>query len=141
MNHTLPWAGPAGRFGVGVTLSFGIPKYSKSAELAEKYLEYLLDKEQFSPWLAEGAAMHGGVLTAYDEDPFWNSDPRIKGLKDTAKYIHLPGYPGPPTRASAEIQSKFIIVDMFAKAVQGTPTKEAVLWAESEMMKIHKKNA
>jgi multiple sugar transport system substrate-binding protein len=140
-NHALPWKGPAGRFGVGVTLSFGIPSYSKNPELAEQYLAYLLAKEQFSPWLAEGAGMHGGVLSTYDDDPFWASDPRIKGFKDTAKYIHLPGYPGPPTRASAEIQSKFILVDMFVKAIQGTPTKEAILWAESEMMKIHKKSA
>jgi multiple sugar transport system substrate-binding protein len=141
INHTLPWKGPAGRFGVGIPLSFGIPTYSKNAELAEKYIEYLLDKPQFSPWLAQGAAMHGGVLSAYDNDPFWDSDPRIKGFKDTAKYIHLPGYPGPPTRASAEIQSKFIIVDMFVKAIQGTPTKQAILWAESEMTKIHQKSA
>lgn len=141
INHTVPWKGPAGRFGVGVTLSFAIPSYSKNAEAAEQYIEYLLDKEQFSPWLGQGAAMHGGVLSAYDNDPFWESDPRIKGFKDTAKYIQLPGYPGPPTRASAEIQSKFIIVDMFVKAIQGTPTKEAILWAESEMQKIHDKSS
>jgi multiple sugar transport system substrate-binding protein len=140
-NHALPWQGPAGRFGVGVTLSFGIPTYAKNPEPAETYIEYLLSKEQFSPWLAQGTGMHGGVLSAYDNDPFWDADSRIKGFKDTAKYIHLPGYPGPPTRASAEIQSKFILVDMFVKAIQGTPTKEAILWAESEMMKIHKKSA
>ncbi len=140
INHTVPWKGPAGRFGVGVTLSFAIPSYSKNADVAEKYIEYLLDKQQFSPWLAQGAAMHGGVLRAYDDDPFWDSDPRIHGFKDTAKYIHLPGYPGPPTRASAEIQSKFIIVDMFVKAIQGTSTKKSILWAESEMRKIHQKS-
>jgi multiple sugar transport system substrate-binding protein len=84
--------------------------------------------------------MHGGVLSTYDNDPFWDADPRITGFKDTAKYIHLPGYPGPPTRASAEVQAKFILVDMFVKAIQGSPTKEAILWAESEMMKVHKKS-
>ena len=141
MNHAVPWKGPAGRFGVGGVMSFGIPKYSKHAELAEPYIEYLLSKEQFSPWLAQGAGMHAGVLSSYDDDPFWESDPRIKGFKDTAKYIHLPGYPGPPTRASAEVQSKFIVVDMFNKVIQGTSAKEAIRWAESEMAKIHKKSA
>ena len=140
MNHALPWEGPAGRFGVGVTISFGIPTYTKNADIAEKYIEFLLDKQQFSPWLAEGTGMHAGVLAGYDNDPFWDADPRIQGFRNTAKYIHLPGYPGPPTRASAEIQSKFIIVDMFAKAIQGTPTKESLLWAESEIRKIHQKS-
>lgn len=141
MNHALPWAGPAGRFGVGVTISFGIPTYSKNADIAEKYIEFLLDKAQFSPWLAEGGGMHAGVLAGYDNDPFWDADPRVQGFRNTAKYIQLPGYPGPPTRAAAEIQSKFIVVDMFAKAIQGTPTKEAILWAESEIQKIHQKSA
>jgi multiple sugar transport system substrate-binding protein len=141
MNHALPWKGPAGRFGVGVTISFGIPAYSKNADVAEKYIEFLLDKETFFAWLEEGTGMHAGVMAGLDDAPFWGKDPRIQGLRETAKYIHLPGHPGPPTRASAEIQSKFLLVDMFAKAIQGTPTKEAILWAESEMRKIHQKSA
>jgi multiple sugar transport system substrate-binding protein len=140
-NHALPWKGPAGRFGVGVTISFGIPNYTKNADIAEKYIEFLLDKGNFSTWLGEGTGMHAGVLAAFDNDPFWEKDPRIQGFRDTSKYIHLPGHPGPPTRAAAEIQSKFLIVDMFAKAIQGTPTKEAILWAESEIRKIHQKTA
>jgi multiple sugar transport system substrate-binding protein len=81
------------------------------------------------------------VLAGFDDAPFWKQDARIQGFKETSKYIHLPGYPGPPTRATAEIQSKFIIVDIFAKAIQGTPTKEAIAWGESEMRKIHQKSA
>jgi multiple sugar transport system substrate-binding protein len=141
MNHTLPWQGPAGRFGVGGTISFGLPTYSKNADIAEKYIEFLLDKENFFTWLGAGTGMHAGVLAGFDDAPFWKQDARIQDLRETSKYIHLPGYPGPPTRAAAEIQSKFIIVDIFAKAIQGTPTKEAIVWAESEMRKIHQKSA
>jgi multiple sugar transport system substrate-binding protein len=47
------------------------------------------------------------------------------------------GYAGPSGRASAEVVSKFIIVDMYAKAVQGTPPEEAVKWAHSELVKIY----
>jgi multiple sugar transport system substrate-binding protein len=141
MNHTLPWEGPAGRHWLGPVESLAIPAYSKNADLAEQYIEYLLQKEQFSPWLAESTGMHAGVLSAYYDDPFWDADPRIQGFKDGGKFTHLPGYPGPPTREAAEIQSKFIIVDMFAKAIQGTPTKEAIRWAESEITHIHKKSA
>jgi multiple sugar transport system substrate-binding protein len=47
------------------------------------------------------------------------------------------GYAGPPGRASAEAQTKYIIVDMYAKAVQGMPAEDAVKWAQGELTKVY----
>jgi multiple sugar transport system substrate-binding protein len=49
----------------------------------------------------------------------------------------LTGYAGPPGRASAEAITKYIIVDMYAKAVQGMPAEDAVKWAYEELVKIY----
>ena len=38
-------------------------------------------------------------------------------------------YAGPANRAAAEVVTKYIITDMYAKAVQGTPAEDAVKWA------------
>ena len=46
------------------------------------------------------------------------------------------GYAGPPDRKAAEVVSKYIIVDMYAKAVQGMPAEDAVKWAEGEIRSI-----
>jgi len=35
------------------------------------------------------------------------------------------------------VYSKYIITDMYAKAVQGMPPEDAVRWAESELRKIY----
>jgi multiple sugar transport system substrate-binding protein len=35
------------------------------------------------------------------------------------------------------VLSKYIIVDMYAKAVQGMPAEEAVKWAEGEIRKVY----
>ncbi len=41
-------------------------------------------------------------------------------------------------RAKAtEAYTKYIIVDMYAKAVQGTKAEDAVKWAEGELKKIY----
>ena len=37
-----------------------------------------------------------------------------------------PGFAGPPNAKSAEALSKYIITDMYAKAVQGKPAEDAV---------------
>ena len=44
---------------------------------------------------------------------------------------------GPATAAATEAYSKYIIVDMYAKAVQGTKAEDAVKWAEGELKKIY----
>jgi len=36
------------------------------------------------------------------------------------------GYAGPPSRKAAEVLSKYIVVDMYAKAVQGMAPEDAV---------------
>ena len=43
----------------------------------------------------------------------------------------------PARRAAAEAISKYIIVDMYAKAVQGAAAEEAVKWAHDELGKIY----
>jgi multiple sugar transport system substrate-binding protein len=48
-----------------------------------------------------------------------------------------PGYSGPSGKKAGEALSKYIIVDMYAKAVQGMPAEEAVKWAEAELKKVY----
>ena len=38
---------------------------------------------------------------------------------------------------ASEAYSKYIIIDMYAKAIQGMPAEESVKWAESELKKIY----
>jgi multiple sugar transport system substrate-binding protein len=35
------------------------------------------------------------------------------------------------------VLSKYIVVDMYAKAVQGMPAEDSVRWAHEEVRKIH----
>ena len=41
------------------------------------------------------------------------------------------------TPRPAEVLSKYVIVDMYAKAIQGGTAEEAVAWAESELKKVY----
>jgi multiple sugar transport system substrate-binding protein len=60
---------------------------------------------------------------------------------DGKKWIAMPwtvgGGAGPPRRAAAEAVTKYIITDMYAKAVQGMPAEDAVKWAHGELVKIY----
>ena len=42
-----------------------------------------------------------------------------------------------PAAASAEAQTKYIIIDMYAKAIQGMAPEDAVKSAQAELVKIY----
>ena len=67
----------------------------------------------------------------------WGKDPVLLPFRDIPNKGRLMGYAGPPGRASAEAQTKYIIVDMYAKAVQGMTAEDAVKWAHGELVKIY----
>jgi multiple sugar transport system substrate-binding protein len=43
-----------------------------------------------------------------------------------------------PDRKAAEVVTKYIIVDMYAKAIQGMAAEDAVKWAAEELVKIYR---
>ena len=47
------------------------------------------------------------------------------------------GYAGKPNQKAAEVQTKYIIVDMYAKAIQGMDAAESVKAAHAELVKIY----
>jgi multiple sugar transport system substrate-binding protein len=48
------------------------------------------------------------------------------------------GYVGAPTQKAAELQTKYIIVDTYAKAIQGMAAEESAKAAHAELVKIYR---
>ena len=47
------------------------------------------------------------------------------------------GFAGPPNEKAALAWSKYIVVDTFAKAVQGGDAKQAVEWGAEQLKRIY----
>ena len=67
----------------------------------------------------------------------WQADPVLAPFHDLPAKGRLVGYAGPPNRKAAEVVSKYIVVDMYAKAIQGMPAEEAAKWAHGEAAKVY----
>jgi hypothetical protein len=65
-----------------------------------------------------------------------DTDPKFAALKAEGVEFHCYGWPAPPSDKVQRITNEFILPNMIAKAVTGTPTKEAMAWAEKEMKRI-----
>jgi len=130
-------AGPAGQFSYHVPFSNLIPAYSKNQKPAMDFLRWFHSKDIYDQWFASQQGFSVGSTKAWEDDPVWKVDPIMLPFRKAAESGRFAGYAGPAGRAAAEVVSKFIIVDMYAKAVHGTPPEEAVKWAHDELVKIY----
>ena len=61
----------------------------------------------------------------------------MEPYKVAGRLGQAPGYAGPAGKKAAEVLTKYIVVDMYAKAIQGMPAEDAVKWAEGELKTIY----
>jgi multiple sugar transport system substrate-binding protein len=129
--------GPAGQFAYHLPMTNILMGYSKQQDAAKKFLAWITSKPVYQPWFDSQQGYSVGATTAWEQDPLWQKDPVMLPFRQAARAGQLPGYAGPADRRAAESFSKYIIVDMYAKAVQGMPAEDAVKWATGEVQKIY----
>lgn len=143
MNHQPMFGGPKAKTSFSTMVEHAIPKYSKNQKAAKELIGYLIKKDNYAKWFDVQISYLNGPTDFWGPDyAGWKTaDPRLRPFADFAKYVRLPGYAGPPDAKAAEAMSKFIIVDMFARAVSGKDEpKAAVQWAVEQLKAIYEKS-
>ena len=137
INHHRSLGGPGGRHETDVPRSIGIWKFSKHVEPAKEWVRYLLGKrEVYDEWIMSADAFNLPIYERLQDHPVLRTDPKYAALGAPGVQYHLYGWPAPPTDRIQLITNSFIVPNLLAKAVTGTPNKEAIAWAENEMKKI-----
>jgi multiple sugar transport system substrate-binding protein len=137
-DHALNPSGPkGGPFQLLNPWSHSVFTFSKNQDQAKAFLGWLMDPDRLTRWLAAADAYYAPFLHAYDDAAMWKKEPRYLPYKDSIKYSHLPGWPAASNRQASESLSKYVIVDMFAKACQGQSTKDVINAAVSELKQIY----
>jgi ABC-type glycerol-3-phosphate transport system substrate-binding protein len=130
-------AGAGGRFALPVPLTDMLMGYSQNQKAAKDFLRWVHSKPVFEQWFTSQQGYTDGATKDWETDPTWKLDPVLLPFRDLPKAGRLAGYAGPPGRQAAEAQTKYIIVDMYAKAIQGMPAEDAVKWAHHELVKVY----
>ena len=109
-------------------------KYGKNQKLAKDFLKWLHGKEQFGKWFEVAEGFSVGSTKFWEQHPLWGKiDEPMKIYRTGRRNSRMFGYAGPPSAKATEVYSKYIIIDMYAKAVQGMKAEDAVKWAEGEL--------
>jgi multiple sugar transport system substrate-binding protein len=140
INHAEYPVGPAG---VGTAfhlfLNQMIFKYTKYPKAAKEFLRFMMEEEQFGPWMQASIGYVAHPLAAYAKNPIWTSDPKHLPYRDAVKNMRPAGYAGKLGYASAGTLADFIMVDMVAEAASGGKSpKEAAERAQKRAERYYK---
>src|SRR2546429_9187109 len=113
-------------------------KYRKDPKLARGFLKWFPGRGASGGWLGGAEVFWVGAPKGGGRHPLWNTiDEPMKGFRPAPDNSRTMGFAGPPSAKATEVYSKYVIVDMFAKGVQGGSPEEAVKWAAAELKKIY----
>ena len=138
IQHARLPAGPGGSSSYQASFHHAVMNYGKNQKLAKDCLKWFHGKEQFGKWFQVAEGFSIGSTKMWEQAPLWNTiDEPMKGFRTAADNSRVFGYAGPPSAKATEVYSKYIIVDMFAKGVQGMKAEDSVKWAAGELGKIY----
>ncbi len=136
LHASIP-GGKGGTFNEPGPFTNMLMKYSKNQDAAKKFLAWAHSKDVFEGWFKTQQGYTAGATKVYEDDPVWKIDPVLEPFKNIPKTGRMVGYAGPPNQKAAEVRTKYIIVDMYAKAIQGMAPDESVKWATDEITKVY----
>ncbi len=136
-HYPLP-GGPKGQFSYHVPFAHAVMSYSKNQQLAREFLKWLHSKDEFGKWFQIEAGYSVGSNKFWEQHPMGEKlDPPMKPYRTASGFARAFGYAGAFSAKATEVYTKYIITDMYAKAVQGMAAEESVKWAEGELKKIY----
>ena len=140
INHAVFPIGPVG-VATESHLFFNqmVMKYTKYPQAAKEFLRFMMEQEQFDPWLQGAGGYVAQPLRAYEKSAIWTADPKNTPYRDSVKNLRPAGYAGKLGYASAGAAADFIIPNMVAEAASGSKTpKEAAERAQKRAERYYK---
>jgi multiple sugar transport system substrate-binding protein len=114
-------------------------KHSKFPNAAKAYLQFMMEADQYNPWMKASIGYVTQPLKAYEKNPIWTEDPKHTPYRDGASIMLDHGHAGPLGFASAAAMADYIVLDMVAEAASGSKTpKEAAERAAKRAERYYK---
>lgn len=109
----------------GLTMNAMVFRHSRFPNAAKMLLAFLMEREQYDPWLQANLGYWSQPLNAYADSAVWTSDPKITVFRETMNSAFWLGYKGPITEGSAAATADYVMVQMCASVASGQATPEA----------------
>ena len=114
-------------------------KHSKFPKAAKAYMQFMMEPEQYNPWMKAAIGYVSQPLREYEANPIWTEDPKHTVYRDGGSIMLDNGHAGPLGLASAAAMADYIVLDMVAEAASGSKSpKEAAARAATRAERYYK---
>jgi multiple sugar transport system substrate-binding protein len=140
MNHAYFPVGPVGH---PTELHLMYPvlamTYTKYPQACKALMAFMLEADNFNPWIESAKGYLTHCLNAYDKNPVWTADPKATPYRDVAKRTLTAGGLGSVGEKAATAIADFVVVDMFANYCTGREdVKGSIAIAERQLKRIYR---
>ena len=87
-------------------------KHSKFPNAAKAYLAFMLEADQYNPWMQAAIGYVSQPLKAYEANSVWTSDPKHTVYRDGATTMPDHGHAGPLGLAPASAIADHSVLDL-----------------------------
>jgi multiple sugar transport system substrate-binding protein len=113
--------------------------YTKYPQACKALMAFMLEADNFNPWIQSAKGYLTHCLNAYDKNPVWTADPKATPFRDVAKRTRTAGGLGSVGEKAATAIADFVIVDMFANYCTGREdAKGSIAIAERQLKRIYR---
>jgi hypothetical protein len=124
-DHALMPFGIVGRAPqASTTLNAMVFRHTKFPNAAKSYLQFMMESEQYDPWLTGCLGYWSHTLRAYGQSAVWASDPKLAVYRNGTENQFWSGYKGPISHAAGTVAAEYIMVQMCASVASGQATPE-----------------
>jgi multiple sugar transport system substrate-binding protein len=114
-------------------------KYTKYPNAVKSFIQFMMEAENYGPWLEGAVGYLTQPLIAYNDLPFWNNDPKLLPAKFASERTLTAGGLGSVGEKAASALADFVVLSMLANACSGRSTpKEAMAVAERQAKRIYR---
>jgi multiple sugar transport system substrate-binding protein len=99
-------------------------RHSKYPNAAKAYLQFMMEAEQYDPWLTGCLGYWSHTLRAYGKSAVWDSDPKLEVYRNGTDNQFWSGYKGPISHAAGAVSAEYVEVQMCASVASGEATPE-----------------
>jgi multiple sugar transport system substrate-binding protein len=114
-------------------------KHTKFPNAAKAFIQFMMESEQYDPWLTGCLGYWSHTLRAYGQSAVWNSDPKLAIYRNGTDNQFWTGYKGPITHAAGTVAAEYIMVQMCSSVASGQATpQDAVAEAERRSRRYYR---
>jgi len=114
-------------------------KHTKFPNAAKAYIQFMMESEQYDPWLTGCLGYWSHTLRSYGKSAVWDSDPKLEVYRNGTDNQFWSGYKGPVTQAASTVAAEYVMIQMCASVASGQATpQEAAAEAERRARRYYR---